>query len=145
MFKLFCDGCGEEISNTANGTVFEHQFFHDTQNKTSTKVAVRVTVAINGSWNGGHICMRCTQEVINDGVPNKRVTRGGNNDGDLQLGSADDGVSDSAVDRLGSERHLDKPSGLSEGLQSLFVDPHSQGVVLTSQDLHSTGGSDSRG
>lgn len=64
MIRVFCDVCEAELDSTANRSVFERD-----------NVRVEVIVAIDGTWNGGHICVPCIKRTVAQGeVKEKRTT-----------------------------------------------------------------------
>jgi hypothetical protein len=73
MIRRFCDACNGEIQQTANRSLFHKTFSPETQR--STKVVVDVMVSINGTTNGGEICVPCIQETIIEGNIDNRTTR----------------------------------------------------------------------
>lgn len=56
MIHITCDGCGQPIDHTANRTKFKKD-----------RITVDLMVAVDGTWNGGHVCRPCIIEAIIDG------------------------------------------------------------------------------
>jgi len=57
MIRMYCDQCGEEI---------------ETKNRLKRRlgrVSVEVIVAVDGTWNGGHVCHNCIIEAVSKGQP----------------------------------------------------------------------------
>lgn len=75
MIKLFCDGCGEQIDDTANRTIWSLEGVDPVDPDLIVDVEVEVIVSINAMSNNGHICESCIKRVIKDGNPRKRNTR----------------------------------------------------------------------
>lgn len=63
MYKMFCDCCGKEISHNFVGNRLK---IKEIINKTD--VEAEVMIAINGIWNGGHICPGCLAKVLKDSI-----------------------------------------------------------------------------
>ena len=59
MCKCFCDLCGLEIPLSEAG---KHKLFK------LGRVTAEVMVAVDNVWNAGHICPRCLEDVITQGV-----------------------------------------------------------------------------
>jgi hypothetical protein len=55
--KAFCDLCGEELKKRD----------HDRVRRALGRVSVEVLTAVDGTWNGGHVCHRCVMQVVRDG------------------------------------------------------------------------------
>lgn len=74
MIKRFCDACEKEIPETANRVIFTETFVKNSDKK-QVKVGVEVMVSINGTTNGGEICIACVRHTVAKGSPSNRVTR----------------------------------------------------------------------
>lgn len=59
MFKCFCDMCGLEFPLNEAG---KRKLFK------LGRVTAQVIVAVDDIWNAGHICPRCLEDVITQGV-----------------------------------------------------------------------------
>lgn len=58
MFKCFCDACGTEIPRKEAG---KHLLFE------RGRVTAEIMVAVDNTWNAGHVCADCLREVIAQG------------------------------------------------------------------------------
>lgn len=68
MIRRFCDACGSEIPSTANRSVFQKYFGPEARPETpSTKIEVEVLVSVNGTANGGDICVACIRTTVAQG------------------------------------------------------------------------------
>jgi hypothetical protein len=61
VIKLYCDGCGKEVGEDANRTIFRWGMLR-----------VEVIVAVNGVWNGGQTCLACVRHTVAEGTIDER-------------------------------------------------------------------------
>jgi hypothetical protein len=57
MIRTYCDGCGEEITET--GRLVRSHTARD-----GCVIGVEVMVSVNGTWNGGHVCKQCVIDAV---------------------------------------------------------------------------------
>ena len=55
MTKTFCDNCQSEITEGKPKNRLQFK---------AGKVAFEVIIAIDGLWNGGHLCERCAKSLF---------------------------------------------------------------------------------
>jgi 23S rRNA-/tRNA-specific pseudouridylate synthase len=73
MIRLYCDGCGKEITANENRVIPENRYrpvkdlrYVDSTGRThQSRVQLEVLVAVNGDWCNGHICRECVVQVFN--------------------------------------------------------------------------------
>jgi hypothetical protein len=58
MFKCFCDVCGNEIPQKRAG---KRLLFK------KGRVTAEIMVAVDDTWNAGHVCAECLKEVFRSG------------------------------------------------------------------------------
>lgn len=58
--RYFCDMCGEEIQKPTDANRIARQH---------ANITVEVFVAVDGVWNGGHVCADCVVRVVDQGEP----------------------------------------------------------------------------
>jgi len=66
MFRCYCDACGKEIP-------VEDSMYR--LKATKGRVTAEVMVAIDKTWNHGHICESCLLDVLNTGTRLDRLNR----------------------------------------------------------------------
>lgn len=67
MVKYFCDMCGKQITRSANRKTLTLTEVPPGESETPVIVDVELLVSINGTANGGHICLDCIKKVVADG------------------------------------------------------------------------------
>ena len=55
MVKFFCDVCGSEVAGHEDGRLKGEV----------GRISFEVMTAIDGTWNGGHVCRKCLISAIN--------------------------------------------------------------------------------
>ena len=57
--RYFCDQCGDEVTDkrTTGNRIKRRR----------DRVSVEVLVAVDGTWNDGHVCQGCVIRAINKG------------------------------------------------------------------------------
>ena len=58
MVKYYCDACGNEIQSDTIGKRWAFK---------RGRIVAEVMVAIDNTWNGGHYCLDCLLDCINNG------------------------------------------------------------------------------
>lgn len=55
MIRVFCDICGRDITDYTSSRATANL----------GKLKIEVITAINGVWNGGHVCLDCIRDTCN--------------------------------------------------------------------------------
>jgi hypothetical protein len=58
MIREYCDMCDDEV---------KHNFVDKRLKRTLKRASIEVLVAMDGTWNKGHICRDCLLDVITKG------------------------------------------------------------------------------
>lgn len=66
MIKVFCDVCEKDITNYSNSRMIGK----------NGRVTVEVITAVDGVWNGGHVCESCIEGALSYAKINKKESKG---------------------------------------------------------------------
>jgi hypothetical protein len=64
MIKRYCDACGEEMTDTRVTGVFGWTVRNE---DTRVELKAKVITAVDGTWNGGHLCTSCIRDIVQHG------------------------------------------------------------------------------
>jgi hypothetical protein len=65
--RYFCDGCEVELTNLPrplSERIKGDRFIKRYGEMTHRRIGVEVMTSLDGTWNRGHLCWRCTVKVV---------------------------------------------------------------------------------